>query len=111
MKSMHKARALHRFEPNLAICSEGTAGHSQEENLELMSKLERKKAISKFILERQLRIKRANKFDNKYNAVQIESLGQIESPVCESIENNIGEEEDIFVEGLVDEYFENKLYN
>lgn len=106
MKSMHKTRALHRFDPNLAITGEGTNSLGTEVTADNMTKQERKNALSKFILQRKLLKERG--YRDKYNSqlkVPVYQLNDVEDAI-ENEELNI---EDFFDDD--DNDLENEKYN
>jgi hypothetical protein len=99
---MQKSRAVHRFEPNLVIKSDGntvTASHITPET-EVMTKQERKEALAKFILNR--RILHEKKKQNKHKADGEFFIAENE---------NCDVEEDFEVEDYIDEDYEEKEFH
>ncbi|XP_054278216.1 uncharacterized protein LOC128996778 [Macrosteles quadrilineatus] len=101
LKRMQKSRAIHRFEPNLAIDSDGHSITSNTLEVADMTKEERKEALSRFILSRK--ILREKKMKNKYSCDREVNLTN------ETASEDI-EDEDYDVDDYVEEDFEEEKF-
>uniref|UniRef100_A0A1B6KVE5 Ribosome-binding factor A, mitochondrial n=1 Tax=Graphocephala atropunctata TaxID=36148 RepID=A0A1B6KVE5_9HEMI len=103
-KSLHKSRALHRFQPNLEIDCKGLEPNWGQVPVEKMTKQERKEALSKFILERKViqEKQRRNKYNSELNVFSNDSRGTADEDDYDS--------EDFETQHFIEEFVEEEKY-
>lgn len=101
IKLVHKSRALHRFQPNLALECEGVTTPPSLQPEDNMTANDRKALMAQFILSRKILIEK--RAQNKYNAElnvprDYEGTGYEDDDDCDHLRNEDYIDENIFYE-------------